>query len=1049
MTPSPLFFDTNDYTLLGIVNDILGRTQSGTRTLLAPYMHPHGIKEMAAPQVLRIAYAIASLLGSLEGGKSADRLAALRALRDEVILSSTSFLPKNTSRVLLQIMKELIRNQGNEAVQLRLAHDFRMASSGKPRIVRAELHKYHLLEMPEEWNQLAFDDHVHDANTKGRKSPTHLVMDAWIKGIRFLTVVYYNYVEPDVAEELLEAASILDMRIRIGIEALSRFRGKYVRTIWEPQGYTDPKSFRAFLQEQPVQAFMKEGRLVSPYQQKYVFAALHAFNRTHKATLNEEFGLDVDDLDEAKFRAFVGTGQPSLLHLAKFIQSGMQTKLEQAAARMGEEYGSAGATRRKELETRLDALNAIDSELLITRYLQPCRNPELHDPSFPQDSAEVPPLLRLTPGELLPRLAKFHSSSRFTLNLGNLSIPDTLEILYDCQGHINNIELYSLKDASRGKWSMPASAGQVCPGDAVDLANPERTAAEISRLRTALNEDNVIALKKAIREVIWSFDDERHALNRMVAKAREKNDLSGVADLEQTLAGMDERKAKLLDILFNIESFHKYYKRRPLGSRIGSGSTGQSRHQYGMGVVVLDTLPRQARSIALATRGSQRKILPITAKLTAHQKICCANAWTGSPVLRRLRRFPGLEHLGCPISREWNLKDIEIHPSRNGNIVTLGGVQTQPDNGLRLCARERKSRSRPPFQYLNTAVKNALKIFIGFVPAFLTFALTKDWWVLAYFGAFIWFGITGIRNIIQSVLGGGGLKRSPLLQWNSLISWSRVADDLLFTGFSVPLLDLVVKTLIMDRGFGITTSSNPALLFAAMALANGIYISSHNTFRGLPRSVVFANFFRSILSIPLALVFNAGLGSFMHMGQVPAVEETLQKWAAIISKLASDCVAAVIEGIGDRQKNIRIRLSDYRAKLIAMFDVYARLDVTFPEEDVLDMLASPKTFIETINYEIRDLEKVFIVNALDLMYFWYYQPRAPKALVLTVSEMSREEWLIFLRSQYVLKRYREISQLFVDGLVGKNFSRALAFYLDRSDQYLQDLERMGAVKTGT
>lgn len=1043
MPPSPLFFDANDYTLLRIVNDILERTQSGTRTLLAPYMHPHGIKEMAAPQVLRIAYAIASLLGSLEEGKSADRLAALRALREEVILSSTSFLPKNTSRVLLQIMKELIRNQGNEAVQLRLAHDFRMASSGKPRIVRAELNKYHLLEMPEEWNQLAFDDHVHDANTKGRKSPTHLVMDAWIKGIRFLTVVYYNYVEPDVAEELLEAASILNIRIRIGIEVLSRFRGKYVRTIWEPQGYTDAKSFRAFLQEQPVQAFMKEGRQVSAYQQKYVFAVLRAFNVTHRLILNQEFGLELEELDEARFPAFVGTGQPSLLHLAKYIQSGMQAKLKQAAAKIGEEYGVASPARRQELQLRLDALNAIDSEMLITRYLQPCRNLDLHDPSIPQDGAEVPHLLRLNPGELLPRLATFHSSSRFTLSLGNLSIPDTLEILYDCQGHISSIELYSLKDASRGKWSAPAAASQVCPGDAVDLANPERTAADIARLRNALNEDNVITLKKVTREVIWSFEDERHLLAKQLLKAREKDQLSDIADMEKAVQAMEERKAKLLDILFNIESFHKYYKHRPLGSRIGSGSTGQSRHQHGMGVVVLDTLPRQARAAAVSARNSQRKILPVTAALTAHRKICCAAGATRSPLVRGLRKLPGLEHLGCPTSREWYLENIEIHPGSPGNIVTLGGVQTQHDNGLRLVSRSEPKALPLSSKYLNTAVKNALKIFIGFVPAFLTFALTKDWWVLAYCGAFIWFGITGVRNIIQSVLGGGGLKRSPLVQWNSLVSWSRVADDLLFTGFSVPLLDLVVKTMIMDRGFGVTASSNPVLLFAAMALANGIYISSHNTFRGLPRSVVFANFFRSVLSIPLALVFNAGLGSFMHMGQVAAVDDTLQKWAAIISKLASDCVAAVIEGIGDRQKNIRIRLADYRAKLISMFDVYARLDVTFPEEDVLDMLASPKTFIETINYEIRDLEKVFIVNALDLMYFWYYQPRAPKALILTVNEMSREEWLIFLRSQYVLKRYREISQLFVDGLVGKNFSRALAFYLDRSDQYLHDLERVG------
>ncbi len=60
--------------------------------------------------------------------------------------------------------------------------------------------------------------------------------------------------------------------------------------------------------------------------------------------------------------------------------------------------------------------------------------------------------------------------------------------------------------------------------------------------------------------------------------------------------------------------------------------------------------------------------------------------------------------------------------------------------------------------------------------------------------------------------------------------------------------------------------------------------------------------------------------------------------------------------------------------------------------------------------------------------------------------MTKEEWLIFLRSQYVLKRYREISQLFVDGLVGKNFSKALAFYLEKSDGYLEDMEGMGQTK---
>jgi len=1043
---SRFFFDSNDYTLLRIVNDVLDRTAQSTNihSLLDSCMHPHGIKELAAPRVLRIAYAIASLLGSLEVGMSSDRLNALRALKDEVLLAGNAYLQKNTSRVLLQIMKELIRHREDEATQLRLAHDFRMASSGKPRVVRAELDKYHLLEMPEAWNQLAFDHHVHDANTKGRKSPTHLVMDAWIKGIRFLTVVYYNYVDAEVAEELLEAGCILGMHIRIGIDVSSRFRGKYVRVIWEPQSYTDPKSFRAFLEEQPVKAFMKEGRLVSAYQQKYVFEALQAYNHTHLARMAEEYGLELDALDEKAFATFVGTGQPSLLHLAKYIQSGMQPKLKQIAQAMAKEYKTATPNRRKELQERLKALNAIDSELIINCYLQPCRNPELHDPTIPQDTPEVPPLLRLKTGELLPRLAKFHSTSHFTLNLSNLSTADALEILYDCQGHISNIELYNLKDAVRGKWSMPVSSQLVCPGDAVDAISPERTCAQIAELQKALNEDNVIALKRAIRAVIWSFEEDRLALENTLTHLRNKNALSHATELERELLLMEARKNKLLDILFNIETFHKYYKKRPLGSRIGSGSTGQSRHQYGMGVVVLETLPKRAQKIALDQSRGERKQLPVTARMTVHFRTRCHAHGEDSFLLRLARRIPGMELAGCGREQEWFLDSIDIHPKRRGNIVTLGGVQLEHDNGLRITKKNGAAgESHLSLKYLNTGLKNALKILIGFIPAFLTFALTKDWWVLAYFGGLIWFAITGVRNILQAVLGGGGLTRSPLLQWNSLISWSRVADDLLYTGFSVPLLDLLVKTMILDHGFGITTNTDPVLLFASMALANGIYISSHNAFRGLPRPVVLANFFRSILSIPLAILFNTGLANGMHMAGMTGVEQALQKWAAITSKFASDCVAAIIEGLGDRHNNVRVRLADYRAKLIAMFDAFARLDVLFPEEDVLDMLQSPKMFIETISYEARDLEKVLIVNALDLMYFWLYQPRASKALEFISQDMTKEEWLIFLRSQYVLKRYREISQMFVDGLVGKNFSRALAFYLDRSDEYLLDMEKMG------
>ena len=114
--PAAIFFDKNDYQLLSVVKDVLerGGKSKDLRSLLVEHMHPHGIKEMAAPRGLRIAYAIAGLLGSFEKGVAGDRIKLLRSLRDEVFLTSTTFFQKNTARVLLQIMKDLLRARDNE-----------------------------------------------------------------------------------------------------------------------------------------------------------------------------------------------------------------------------------------------------------------------------------------------------------------------------------------------------------------------------------------------------------------------------------------------------------------------------------------------------------------------------------------------------------------------------------------------------------------------------------------------------------------------------------------------------------------------------------------------------------------------------------------------------------------------------------------------------------------------------------------------------------------------------------------------------------------------
>jgi hypothetical protein len=280
------------------------------------------------------------------------------------------------------------------------------------------------------------------------------------------------------------------------------------------------------------------------------------------------------------------------------------------------------------------------------------------------------------------------------------------------------------------------------------------------------------------------------------------------------------------------------------------------------------------------------------------------------------------------------------------------------------------------------------------------------------------------------------------MRWNDYVSWDRLTDSLLFTGFSVPLLDWLMKTIILDKGFGITIASHPVALYTFMALANGIYLSSHNAFRGFPRSVIVGNFFRSILSIPLAIIFNMAAGSLLHFAGIPGVDSVLQKWAAVISKAASDLVAGIIEGLSDRYTNIQARFREYRKKMSGLFNVYAQLEVMFPETGTQEILEKPCRYTNRYNAEARDLEKIVMVHALDMLYFWMYQPRARTALMRLLLTISEEDRQLLVSSQFVLDRQREISQMFIDGVVGQDFSRALSFYLSRSPEYIEVMKRL-------
>jgi len=387
--------------------------------------------------------------------------------------------------------------------------------------------------------------------------------------------------------------------------------------------------------------------------------------------------------------------------------------------------------------------------------------------------------------------------------------------------------------------------------------------------------------------------------------------------------------------------------------------------------------------------------------------------------------------------------------AERGNVITLGGIRYRQKLGFSL---EEKIIPKKPlrisWRYLNSRIKNFTKVMLGFIPAFATFALTKDWWVLAYLGAFIWFGITGVRNIIQSVLGGGGFRRSPLIRWNDYVSWDRLSDSLLYTGFSVPLLDYLVKTVLMDQGFGINTSTNAPMLYACMAIANGIYLFTHNLIRGLPRAAAYGNLFRSVLSIPVAVILNALIGAVLASAGIVNPSGVLQNWAAVISKAASDFVAGIIEGFADRYANIRLRLRDYRQKFKAILDVYADLEMLYPHMKTFQVLNAPTIQKKSAKAEAIELEHYIMLHALDLLYFWMYQPRAHIALREFLETLSEDERHILVSSQFTLQRHREISQLFIDGIFGNYYPKPLSFYLSRYPGYLEDIKKLGLKENG-
>lgn len=989
------YFDQQDRTLLKMINSVMdeGYSASTEEQVFNTVLHPHGIQNLANSRVFRMAFAVLNLLGNLDkaGVTAQERLQALKVLREEVLHSAHTTFRFNTARVLIQIMKEIVRARGDEYAQLCRIHDFRRAAGGNPRIVRHFLKEYYLLEMPEAWNQKTFDDHVHDSNTQGRKNATYLIMDAWVKGIRRLTVVYYNYVEPEVAKELLEAAEIMGITVRVGLKLKALFRGRYAEFLWSPKGFSGTPEFLKFLNSTEVEAFQTEGRRAEDWAKTQIFASLAKFNSLHAPQIADALGIEVPAFTSEEFDEFLAGGQSSLLRLAEFIYRNLYPLLKARAEEVQEQLKCAAGEEKEKLSSLLCTLEGFTANEIHNLYLAPNLNSEIPCVERPGDD-DRPSLLRMTIPELAAHLRQLRVGSRLTLLLGGLTAKDVLQILWEAKGAVTDLELFNMKEWQDGRLTHIK---------------------DINALQAALNHGNILTLKPILLKMVQEIQDE----------------------------GDSARAVLFTEILANMPKLQHYYSNQPLGSRIGTDCTSNLGTRYGMGIAVLDTLPPSVAKSIRCRETHRPTVLPLKVKLSVFDRY--RNVNSGSGFVRWVRNNLGWTSFGLKVKREWSAGLANALYSENGNMITMGGLVEENKNGfIKEEVREvETNKKKVRFDYLNTNIVNITKVALGFIPAFITFMLTQDWWVLAWFGALLWFSITGVRNVIQAIVSGG-LKKNMLLSRKKLIDWSRISDSLMYTGLSVVLLEGIMRNVVLGKVLGLTVDTAPLLVFSIIALANGIYISSHNIFRGFPKTAVVGNLFRSVLAIPVAMVYNSVLGTLIPLISSLSPEAVLVPAAAIVSKFASDTVAGVIESTADHKNNERLRAWDYSNELKRLFDCYGRLEIAFPEKDVFDLLKEPKEFIALTAKDARKLEIEAIMISLDLMYFWYYLPCAQQVLVGRVRSMSADEKAVFLHFQGVLSDYQEVSRLFLDGMLGENFSTALAFYLDNHTEYLDIMERI-------
>lgn len=768
--------------------DTLNRGDTGDEDVTPDLLsHPGGFTRTLHKRRIGMAEAYRRITGRPDPGQARNRLHALKRLMELSLHAKTVSMPLNTARVQIEMMKTAVRAGHDRRRQLELIADFSRASYGREVTIRRFLAELGRIEVPEAGQPLremalGWDDHVHDHLSEGRKTPSQVVLDAFLKGMSRLTLAYYDIPDRETVFEAMEAGRILGVGVDVAIEFSVGPARRRRHFMYRPPA-EDADGLTAFFDRhcEALTGFLDGLEENRRRRRRIVLDILEEFNRNGRAVLNEGFPephpLALPPLSARELERRAPHGQFSRNHLGEMLCDALRTTLWQRVVALESQLGVSRHLHRRgrmtdwELEQIATARDrarerfaGLNPGTLKATFLSG-KSAVDYDSAFP------------TPDAILPDLAALGGSIAFNRPLA-FGLSTAVETLVSHVEAIHRVELMNVRD----------SLG--------------RDPADIIRLTRFVSLLNSGAM------------DE---LTRFLAR----REISGIDP--DALARAAETCAV-----------------RPLAPSVGSAATGWEPDAPGMGFVTADRVtPRSRRRFA-----------------------------------RRHYRLPR------PVA------DLVAPRDPPADIYCLGRQNRRPPNRVGDEDPARPVGLIRAWRYLNPALKNLARAGVGWLPAW--------WWIGPRF-ALVWFGITFFRNLLVDLLAFSGTR---VRAWTVKdIDFDNAAQSLFWTGFSVPILGAVKLGFDQLWPLPADTLLSTWSKFLAICVANGLYITAHNTLRGFDRRVIRVNFFRSVMAWPFSAVF-APAGDLLR---VPSIVQ---------AKFWSDGVGAVIEGTGKFHQKVVLRRRD-------------------------------------------------------------------------------------------------------------------------------------------